>query len=212
MLFFAPSRRLPPISERFSPANKPLSSLRIDADRHSKHSEKGAGSRLRIRGIVACSFIVLILLSGFVQPARAQAGGPSGGIVSALAIDPASPNVVFAGSLSGVFKSTNGGASWVLSNSGLPLTADVRALTIDPTSHTTIYLGTLINGAFKSTDGGATWTAINSGLNHPFIVSVIAVDPTTPATVWAGTDDGVFKSVDGGSSWNLSGASTFVNS
>src|SRR5438105_1975446 len=38
--------------------------------------------------------------------------GPEGGDVRALAIDPQTPTTLYAGTLNGVFKSTDGGASW----------------------------------------------------------------------------------------------------
>ena len=38
--------------------------------------------------------------------------GPEGGAIAALAIDPMTPGVLYAAAGGGVFKSTNGGASW----------------------------------------------------------------------------------------------------
>ena len=45
--------------------------------------------------------------------AFAQGGGPLGGNVRSVVIDPSNPAVVYAGtSFGGVFKSTNGGNTW----------------------------------------------------------------------------------------------------
>jgi hypothetical protein len=41
-------------------------------------------------------------------------------IVSALAVDPAAPTTLYAGTRNGVFKSTNGGESWEAVHTGLP--------------------------------------------------------------------------------------------
>ncbi|MEI9986416.1 MAG: hypothetical protein WDN69_26530 [Aliidongia sp.] len=65
----------------------------------------------------------------------------------------------------GLFKSTDGGASWTESDSGLPqhgftLFTD---LAIDPQTTSTLYAGTQDAGVFKSTDGGATWNAVDNG-------------------------------------------------
>ncbi|MGQ9568633.1 MAG: hypothetical protein ACUVWW_11370, partial [Anaerolineae bacterium] len=38
--------------------------------------------------------------------------GPEGGTIYALAIDPATPTTLYAGTWGGVFKSTNGGGNW----------------------------------------------------------------------------------------------------
>ena len=125
--------------------------------------------------------------------------GPEGRAVFALAVDPTTPGILYAGaSLSGVSKSTDGGGSWQAINAGLP---DVYAFAIDPTTPRTLYAGTFGGGVFKSTDGGGTWQAINAGLGGTE-VAALAIDPTTPRTLYAGTfGGGVFKSTDGGSSW-----------
>ena len=51
--------------------------------------------------------------------------------VCALAIDPATPTTLYAGTDGGVFKSTNGGGNWSAVNTGLTATT-VLALAIDP--------------------------------------------------------------------------------
>lgn len=132
--------------------------------------------------------------------------------VSALVVDPQTPATVYAGTDVGVFKSTDGGSSWIASNTGLTDLV-VGVLTMDPQTPATLYAATLA-GVFKSTDGGAHWTASDTGLPHAFIccplvavvpsVFSLTVDPQTPATVYAGTANGVFKSTDGGAHWGFS--------
>jgi hypothetical protein len=62
--------------------------------------------------------------------------------VYALAIDPATPTTLYAGTWGGgVFKSTNGGTNWSAVNTGLTNTY-VWALAIDPATPTTLYAGT----------------------------------------------------------------------
>jgi len=116
--------------------------------------------------------------------------------VNALAIDPATPTTLYVGTrlrgLHGsfsVFKSTDGGSTWSVVNTGLPINTPVTALAIDPTIPTTLYAGTV--GVFKSTDGGSTWSAVNTGLTNT-AVRALAIDPATPTTLYAGTDGGVF--------------------
>jgi photosystem II stability/assembly factor-like uncharacterized protein len=104
----------------------------------------------------------------------------------------------------GIYKTTDGGATWNAVNDGLPPTrwgyVWVTALTIDPKNPTTLYAGTP-DGVFKSTNGGASWTAANSELRES--ISSLAIDPLHPSTVYAGTwNHGVFKSTDSGSTWN----------
>jgi len=137
--------------------------------------------------------------SGFIPPG----GGPSGGTVQSIAIDPRSPNTVYAGVFFGtidsslrVLKSTNGGASWTVTNSGLPA-AGSYALTIDPSTPATLYAAG--GGVFKSSNGGTTWTATAT---LSCSARTVAIDPSNPATLYASGGRGVCKSTNGGTSWN----------
>jgi photosystem II stability/assembly factor-like uncharacterized protein len=95
--------------------------------------------------------------------------------VFALAIDPTTPNTLYAGTGGGgVFKSTNGGATWVATGTG---PTNVRALAINPTTPTTLYAGTNGGGVFKSTDGGTTWSAVNTGLTNLYVRALV-INPT----------------------------------
>jgi ligand-binding sensor domain-containing protein len=128
--------------------------------------------------------------------------GPEGRTISALVIDPKIPNTLYAGSWGdGVFKSTNGGATWSAINTDLP-NHYVTALAIGPALGGTSYVGTL-GGVFKmfnSAEGGAIWSAVNTGLTNTHVL-VLAIDPAIPGTLYVGTSDGVFKSTDGGAAW-----------
>ena len=90
-------------------------------------------------------------------------GGPYGGTVHALAIDPTTPTTLYAGTYIGVFKSTDAGGTWVAASRGLTAES-IRALAINPATPTTLYAGTHYEGVFKSTDAGGTWVAANTGL------------------------------------------------
>ncbi len=135
--------------------------------------------------------------------------------VLALAIDPQQPATVYAGTgtpggrsphIGTVFKTTNGGRSWLAVGNGLT-GADISALAIDPTTPTTIYAGASFGdagarlGVFKSTDGGESWT----GTGVLAQVTTLAIDPGSPETLYAGALDGVLKSADGGLTWNRVG-------
>ncbi|MDN5273936.1 hypothetical protein QTO31_18365 [Chloroflexus sp. MS-CIW-1] len=106
--------------------------------------------------------VFLALLISLSQPIPVSAGfnawssiGPEGGWIYALAIDPTTPSTLYAGAYGGgVFKSTNGGATWSAVNTGLS-NKEVWALAIDPINTNTIYVATY-GGVFKSANGGAT--------------------------------------------------------
>lgn len=153
-----------------------------------------------------------------VTPSRLYAGTDGGGLfvssdggaswtasnvgltattVHAVTLDPTAPAVVYAGTDAGVFKSLDGGATWV----GAGIASSVFSVAVDPTAPSTLYAGTLFLGVFKSTDAAGSWAASNQGLTASTVRS-LAVDPALPTTVYAGTTDGgVFTSTDGGASW-----------
>jgi photosystem II stability/assembly factor-like uncharacterized protein len=149
--------------------------------------------------------------AGFGNPATA----PANFNIRALAIDPASPLTVYAGTAGGgVFKTTNGGLNWQPFNAGFgnPATApanfNIRALAIDPTTPQTVYAGTVGGGVFKTINGGLNWQPFNAGFGNPatapanFVILALAIDPTTPQTVYAGTaGGGIFKTINGGLNW-----------
>ena len=118
--------------------------------------------------------------------------------MEALAVDPTDGATVYAGTLDGVYKSTNGAAGWSRTSNGMgdfPLSA----LAIDAGTPQTIYAGTS-GGIYKSTDGAANWTASSSGLTTKD-TRALAVVPGGP--VFAGTlGGGVFMSVDGAATWS----------
>ncbi len=119
-------------------------------------------------------------------------------LVYSLAINPSSPSTVYAGTAGGVFKSTDGAASWAAASTGLTSSA-VRALAIDPASTSTIYAGTN-GGVFKSVNGGTSWASAKSGLPSGTVYT-LAIDPSAPGAIWAGTSSGPYRTSNGGSTW-----------
>src|SRR5205823_14592254 len=82
-------------------------------------------AQLALARRVAMALIVIGLWQVLVTD-RVHAGlnqwtsnGPEGGTVTALAIDPQTPATLYAGTGGGVFKSTDGGATWSASYTGL---------------------------------------------------------------------------------------------
>ncbi|MFI5197627.1 MAG: PKD domain-containing protein [Thermoanaerobaculia bacterium] len=96
-------------------------------------------------------------------------GLPTTVLIRNVEIDPGNPDVFFvalAGSSSSVpgrvFRSTNGGASFARSDSGLP-SFGVETVRVDPSDSRTVYAGTLV-GLYRSVDGGTTWERWGDGL------------------------------------------------
>jgi hypothetical protein len=116
-----------------------------------------------------------------------QISGPTG--VSDIAYN---GNFIFAGNSSGIFKSSDFGASWINTNNGTNI-GTVNKLS---TSGTIVYAGTY-NGVFKSSNNGLNWISINNGLTNLFITSLSPID----SFLFAGTPAGIFRSTDNGANW-----------
>ncbi|MGB3340732.1 MAG: FlgD immunoglobulin-like domain containing protein [bacterium] len=112
---------------------------------------------------------------------------------NALRVDPSNSNMVYAGGYTGLYRSTNAGATWAQSSTGLSGT--VNDIAIDPVSSSTLYAGTS-SGVFKSTNSGSNWS--NTGCTG---VTSIVIDVSTITTIYAGTNSGVYFSTNGGSNW-----------
>lgn len=127
------------------------------------------------------------------------------GLVYSLAIDPQTPTTLYAGTHNnGIFRSTNGGATWSTVNGTARV---VQGLAIDPLTPSTLYAGSISDGVLKSTDAGASWTVSSTGLPNA-LVGTIVVDPNEPSNVYVATHDkfdmvgqGVFRSNNGGATW-----------
>lgn len=95
-----------------------------------------------------------------------QTNGPYGGTIWALL---AHNNYLFVGVPDkGIYRSSDNGQSWVLSNTGLK-SYGITCLT---TNGNDIYAGIFNGGVFRSTNNGDTWTEKNSGLSNMFVMSL----------------------------------------
>ncbi|HSN03722.1 MAG TPA: hypothetical protein VLS44_01980, partial [Nitrospira sp.] len=119
--------------------------------------------------------------------------------VNVIALDPVTPDIVYAGTTKGLFRSANGGGAWERIGQGLP-DPFVSSIVIHPTQPTRLYLGGP-GGVWKSSDSGQTWQAINSGLTSLNIRS-LAMNPRNPQELYVGTNgSGLYRSTNDGESW-----------
>jgi len=130
--------------------------------------------------------------------------GMSHSRVIAMAIDPAYPATVYAGTKGdAVYKSYDGGQRWVSQRTGLDdvtVTSVVNQIVFDPTNNTRLFAATTM-GVFESEDGGDTWTKRMAGMKEILMVVTLAIDPFRPDIMYAGTSGGVYKSSDRARTW-----------
>jgi photosystem II stability/assembly factor-like uncharacterized protein len=155
--------------------------------------------------ITRVGFLIFFALSTFFRIGSQTFGaesnvwtnlGPDGGAINVLVIDPQNPSIIHAGTLGGISKSTDGGASWKALSVPHSLYS-VSALAIDSLHEGTVYAGNF-KGVFKTTDGGASWISQQTA----FTPASLTIDLRNPDTLFAASFSGIFKTTDAGSTWS----------
>ena len=141
------------------------------------------------------------------QPVAQRLSAREGGTVTSLAstIGPDGSATVFAGTLTGVFRSNDGGCTWSPTNASLrsPFVEAVAA-SPDFANDQTVVAGTTDAGLHISYDGGKRWERRVFWGEHP-TVTALGFSPSyaDDDTIAAGTEGrGVYISDNLGRSWN----------
>jgi len=155
--------------------------------------------------------------------------------IGSVAVDPNDPETVWVGTGepnggggsvtyggTGVFRSTNGGATWT--NTGLPESRYIGRVVVDPSDSDRVFVAVLgamwstspERGVYRTTDAGGTWEQVHA-LNDSTGAVDVVVHPTDSDLVWAamwertrapdnlnygGDGSGIWRSTDGGDSWS----------
>ena len=161
---------------------------------------------------------------GSVPPSTSACTGNSLGRID-LAMAPSNPNVIYAevqapapqpgtcrGCFLGLWRTTDGGATWALRSDGTDLNADPcgansaqnwynQALAVDPNNPDAIFLDEI--DIWKSTDGGTTLTDITCGYTLGLAGNATHVDqhaltflPGSSTSMLAGNDGGIYLTLD----------------
>ncbi len=141
--------------------------------------------------------------------------------MTALVVDPITSSIVYAGTGSGVFKTTDGALSWAAISKGLP--SQITSLAVDPQHPSTVYFSAsgdyFGSRDYRSVDGGRAWTQMTpivtgSAFGFPIPITALTVDPRSSNTLYAGASVPaypthpeiggaavIYKSLDAGQSW-----------
>lgn len=103
-----------------------------------------------------------------------------------LKVDPTDANTLYYGGVA-LYKSTNGGQSWIDLTIGFGLHADFHAMAFATKDGQSFYVGN-DGGVWSSPDGGSNWSNLNQTLNISQFQS-IAIHPTDPIITFGGTQD-----------------------
>ncbi|HXX16520.1 MAG TPA: YCF48-related protein [Candidatus Eremiobacteraceae bacterium] len=148
------------------------------------------------------------LYSGGGGVYRSDDGGHSWSIIGlahetvrALAQSPTNPKLLIAGSLTGVFRSEDEGASWIkITPDNHPDLNRFDSLAFDPKDNNIIYAGTY-HLPWKTTDGGKNWFPVVKGMIDDSDVMNIIVDPSNSDNVHAVACSGIYHSLNAGTQW-----------
>lgn len=141
-------------------------------------------------------------------------GGPIGagaGRINFLRFDPTNSNTLYAGApAGGLWKSTNGGATWTTGTDFLTVIG-CSDIAIDPTNTNIMYLATgdgnagdtYSVGVLKSTDGGITWatTGLSWTVGQGRTITRLLMHPSNAQIILAATSNGIYRTTNGGTSW-----------
>jgi photosystem II stability/assembly factor-like uncharacterized protein len=154
------------------------------------------------------------------QSLRFRLAGPfRGGRVIAVTGVPSQPNVYYFGGVGGgVWKTTDGGGSWLPVTDGQLKTSSVGAIAVADSDPNILYAGmgescvrgnaSNGDGVYKSVDGGKTWR--NVGLEDSQTIGAVRIHPKNPDIVYVaalghlwGPNEmrGVYRTTDGGATW-----------
>lgn len=141
---------------------------------------------------------------------KSTAIGGGNGRVNAVRVHPTNASIVFAcAPAGGLWKSTNGGSSWVAISDAIAVLG-ATDVAFDPTNPNTMYLVTgdgeagdaVSTGVYKSIDGGTTWspTGLTFAMSTRRLLSKILINPTNGA-ILVGGSAGIYRSLDAGATW-----------
>lgn len=120
--------------------------------------------------------------------------------ITAVAIDTANPDIIYAGTSHLPWKTTDGGKTWESIHTGMIDDSDVFSIYIDPSAPNEV-LASACSGIYSSTDRGDLWHKLIGIPNTSRRTHVVREDPLNASVIYAGTTTGLFKSENRGTTW-----------
>jgi photosystem II stability/assembly factor-like uncharacterized protein len=131
--------------------------------------------------------------------------------VESLAIDPANPDIVYAGTWHLPWKTTDGGVSWHNIKQGVIDDSDVFSIIVDPAKPRVVY-ASACSGIYKSENAAELFRKVQGIPSTARRTRVLKLDPANRNVVYAGTTEGLYKTLNGGKTFErMTGPDVIVN-
>jgi photosystem II stability/assembly factor-like uncharacterized protein len=150
----------------------------------------------------ALGFVLLFVFFSTIilaQTTSWKSSGPYGGHIDCLTLSKSNPEILYAGTKHGIYKTENGGETWTRTQ--FPTYHQVRSIKVHVANPDIVMAGTYRSGVFISKNGGKSWTYW--GL-YDYTIGAMATDINNPDVVYFGlgeeltsTDLGINKTFDG---------------
>ncbi len=149
-----------------------------------------------------------------------SANNTGAGRLQCIRFHPAGTGTVFVGAAAGgLWKSTNGGASWSTTTDQIA-SLGVSDVVVNPSNPNIMYIATgdfdgaptgfsggdsKSIGVLKSTDGGATWnaTGLSWTTSQSVFMSKLLINPLNTVELFAFTSVGIYRSTNSAANWSL---------
>ena len=128
-------------------------------------------------------------------------GLPQNPAIRAITVHPQKPEIVYAGTQEGPYRSTDHGDHWEKVNVPGP-DLPVWSLLYDPRDSNVMYTGYEACQIYRSDDGGLTWEQSDMGVQPQSTLFAVAMDSNKPSHMWCAASGGeIWASQDSGDSW-----------
>jgi photosystem II stability/assembly factor-like uncharacterized protein len=139
--------------------------------------------------------------------------------VLSIAVHPENSQLLYAATITGLYRSADGGDSWSLVESFDQATRQVPIndttnpmvelnlwvvtdVVFDPFDSQIIYAASQHGGIWRSSDDGQSWTQAAAGMDPNELIVKMLPDPSHPNLIYAASKlSGVFVTLDGGATW-----------
>jgi len=163
------------------------------------------------------AFILLLLCSTFsagqpfYQWTLKQSGSSLGGPIDYLKFN---PYVVYYGTNSTIYKSTNMGETFTQTGTSVPGASEIKCILLDDYNPGTflVAIESSPDKILKTTNDGQTWTTVLDNASFSYFGIPVTQDPSNPNNIYTMNGVNFLRSTDFGNSWTTLSSNTGSNS